>query len=98
LGRRRPWLALTLHTQALAQTVRVLGRAFALAPALAGAPVTLALAFGSTANVLPIPGPWMRTKPMPADPARSLAAHVVLRKQIGAPHRANWIRSMVGQF
>jgi predicted nucleic acid-binding protein len=61
--------------------VRALRRGFALPPALARATVTLPLAVRSTAYVLPITGAWMWMKPMPADPARTRAAHVVLRNK-----------------
>jgi len=54
---------------------------FTLAPALACATVTLTLAASGAAHVLPIPGASMRNKPSPADPARSLAAHVVFRNK-----------------
>jgi hypothetical protein len=41
--------------------------------------MTLTLADRRTAHVLPISGARMWMKPAPADPARSLAAHQVLR-------------------
>jgi len=96
--RRRPFLARTIHTQALAQPMRTLRRRFALAPALAGPPVTLLLAVGATAHRLPITGAWMWTKPMPADPARAFATHREPPTEIGEPRCSNSVSSTVGQF
>jgi len=63
-----------LHAGVAAAGARALPcRGFALA--LARPPVTFPLAVRATAHVLPIPGAWMRTKAMPTDPVRSLAAH-----------------------
>jgi hypothetical protein len=78
-GQRSPLMALTAHPQALTQPVRTLCRGLALAPMLTRPPVPLTLAVRSTAHVLPVPGARMWTKPTPADAARSLAAHRVLR-------------------
>lgn len=71
--------------------VRPLGRGFPLAPALAGSTMPLPLAVRSTTDVLPIAGAWMWTKPAPADPARTLAAHLVLRNN--PEHRTAQTRS-----
>ena len=97
LGRRHV-RATAVRTQALAQPVRAFRRGFALAPALAGPPMTLALAVRSTAHVLPVTGAGMWTKPLPADPTRSTAVHLVLRNKIGEPHCTESLRSTVGQF
>jgi hypothetical protein len=71
---------------------------FTLPPVLAGPTVTLPLAVGGAADVLPITGAWMRNKPAPADPAWALATHREPPTEIGEPRRANAIRSTVGQF